>query len=135
MGLIIDTNIFINAENGRYNLESLRQFKHHGSAYISAITVSELFLGVHLAQNDETKIKREIFVENIVSNITVIPFTEDIARVYSRIYAIFLKPRSKLDSNVHDLQIAATALANDYPIVTCNGKDFNKIPGLRVLVP
>ncbi len=42
MGLIIDTNIFIDAENGRFNLKDLTNFSGYGQSYISVITVSEL---------------------------------------------------------------------------------------------
>jgi len=135
MGLIIDTNVFINVENGRYEMAELAKFPDYGDVYIAAITVAELYLGVHLATNDTTRIKREIFVESIVGGVPSLPFNEEVARVYSRLYSIFLKPRNKAGSNVHDLQIAATALAYGYPVLTSNIGDFKKIPGLEVLAP
>ena len=135
MGLIIDTNVFINVENGRYEMAELAKFSDYGDVYIAAITVAELYLGVHLATNDTTRIKREIFVESIVGGVPSLPFNEEVARVYSRLYSIFLKPRNKDGSNVHDLQIAATALAYGYPVLTSNIGDFKKIPGLEVLAP
>jgi len=135
MGIVVDTNVFINIENGRYELEELNRFSAYGDIFIAAITVAELYLGVHLASNDASRVRREAFVESIVGGVPSLAFSEDIARVYSRIYSIFLKPRSKLGSNVHDLQIAATALAYGHPVLTCNVSDFNKIPGLEVLSP
>lgn len=135
MGIVVDTNVFIDVENGRYELEELGRFSDYGDTFISAVTVSELYLGVHLASDDATRIRREAFVESIINAIPILPFTGGVAKVYSRVYAIFLKPRSKLGSNVHDLQIAATALAHGYPVLTCNVDDFKKVPGLEVLVP
>ncbi len=41
--------------------------------------------------------------------------------------------RSKSSSNVHNLQIAATALAHGYPLLTSNIGDFEKIPGINIL--
>ncbi len=73
--------------------------------------------------------------ESIISALPTFPFTEEVARVYSRVYAAFLKPRSKLESNVHDLQIAATALAHGYQVLASNVDGFKKIPGLEVLAP
>ncbi len=131
MGLIVDTNIFIDAENGRFDLSRLEQYAGHGDAYIAAITVAELYLGVHLAANDDSRVRREAIVGSAPS----LAFTEDVARVYSRLYALFLKPRSKAGSNVHDLQIAATAVAYGYPVLTSNKGDFQKIPGVQVLTP
>jgi tRNA(fMet)-specific endonuclease VapC len=130
MGLVIDTNIFIDAENGRFELANLSKFSHHGEAYIAAVTVSELLVGVHMAKNYDLRIRRSAFVEGILANIPVLDFNEEVARVYSEIYSHFLKPRSKKEGNVHDLQIAATAIAYGYPVLTSNTADFNKIPGL-----
>ena len=50
MGLVIDTNVFVDAENGRLDLDGLNAFSGYGDVYIAAITVSELLAGVHLAR-------------------------------------------------------------------------------------
>ncbi len=133
MGIVIDTNVFIDIENGRCDVDGLARFKEYGDTYISVVTISELLLGVHLATDDSSRIRREAFVENIISAMPSLEFNKEVARVYSHIYSIFLKPRSKLGSNVHDLQIASTALAHGYPVLTSNVNDFKKIPGLTVL--
>lgn len=97
--------------------------------------MSELYLGIHLANDDATRIRREAFVEGIVNTDLTLAFTKEVAKVYSHIYSIFLKPRSKSSSNPHDLQIASTALTYGYPVLTSNVNDFKKIPGLEILAP
>ncbi len=133
MGLVIDTNFFINVENQRTNIDKLESYSNYGEAYMASISVSELLMGVHLAGEISIKIKRAAFVESIISKIPALDFDEKVARTYAEIYAYFLKPRSKLSSNVHDLQIAATALAHGFPLLTNNVKDFDKVPGLSLL--
>ena len=135
MGLVIDTNIFIDAENSRFDLSSLATFSHYGDAYIAAITISELLVGVHLARSAGARIKRSAFAEAIITNIPVLEFSEEVARTYAEVFANFVKPRSRKEGNVHDLQIAATAIAYGFPVLTSNMKDFKKIPGLRVESP
>jgi predicted nucleic acid-binding protein len=135
MGLVIDTNFFIDVENKRLNLDRLEAFSEYGEAYIAAITVSELLVGVHLADTIEKRIKRSAFVEGIISNIPSLEFNEEVARTYAEIYAFFLKPRKKSASNVHDLQIASTALTHGFPVLTSNVDDFRKVPGIKVLSP
>lgn len=135
MGLVIDTNVFIDAENGRFDLSSLHEFSHYGDAYISAITVSELLTGIHLARNADTRVKRSAFVQGIIGNLPILDFNEPVARTYVEIYSLFIKPRSKKEGNVHDLQIAATAITYGYPVLTSNTSDFKKIPGLIVEQP
>lgn len=135
MGIVVDTNVFIDSENGRYDLHELTNFSEYGDTFISVITVSELYLGIHLAPDNASRIRREAFVETIVRTVPILSFTEDVAKIYSRLYAIFLKPRNKSANNVHDLQIAATALSHGYPVLTSNVDDFEKIPGLKILTP
>ncbi len=63
MGLIIDTNFFIDVENKRLNLDKLSTLTEYGEAYIAAITVSELLVGVHMAKTVDIRIRRSAFVE------------------------------------------------------------------------
>jgi predicted nucleic acid-binding protein len=120
MGLVIDTNFFIDIENKRLKFEKLADFNSYEEAYIAAVTASELLTGVYLAESLSIQLKRSAFVENIFETIPILNFDERVARAYAKIYAYFLKPRSKSSSNVHDLQIAATAIAHGYPILTNN---------------
>jgi len=135
MGLVIDTNVFIDAENGRFDLSKLASFSHYGDSFIAAVTVSELLVGVHLAKAADVRVRRSAFVEGIISKIPVLDFNEEVARAYAEIYSHFIKPRSKKEGNVHDLQIAATAIAYGYPVLTSNIADFKKIPGLQIECP
>lgn len=135
MGIIIDTNVFIDAENGRFELSHLERFAHYGDAYISVITMSELLAGIHLAKTIDTRIKRSAFVESIISHIPSLAFTEETARVYAELTSYFMRSKSNLKRNAHDLQIAATAIHYGYAVLTSNQNDFKKIPGLIVESP
>jgi predicted nucleic acid-binding protein len=137
MGLIIDTNVFINVENKRFDLSLINNFSHYGEAYIAAITVSELLAGVHLAKNPEQHIKRSAFVESIITRMPVLEFNEEAARVYAQLYAFFLKDhgRGGTKINVHDLLIASTAISNGFAVLTSNIDDFKNIPSLIVESP
>lgn len=135
MGLVIDTNFFIDVEHGRLDLDSLEKFAHHGDAYIAAVTVSELLVGVHLAKTKVGEIQRAAFVEGILASMPVLDFNTEVARCYAVLYAAALKTKSKTETktNAHDLQIAATCIARGHVILTSNVKDFKKIPGLTVV--
>lgn len=135
MGLVIDTNVFIDAENGRLDLNSLDSFSDYGDTYIAAITVSELLAGVHLAKTADVRIQRSAFVEGIIAKIPVLEFNEEVARSYAELYAHFLKPRARASTNVHDLLIAATCIAHGFSILTSNAADYKKVPGLSIVQP
>ncbi len=89
MGLVIDTNVLIDAENGRFNLDSLANFAHHGDAFLAAVTVSELLMGVHMAKSTDSRVLRSAFVESIISKIPLLEFNEEVARTYAELYVYF----------------------------------------------
>jgi len=135
LGLIVDTNVFIDAENGRFDLNVLSQYGHYGETYIAAITVSELLTGIHMAKTAAVRVRRSAFVEGVLNGVPALDFTPEIARTYAELYAHFLKKRTRPGSNVHDLQIAATAITYGHAVLTSNEDDFKRIPGLTVERP
>ncbi|KAA3612525.1 MAG: type II toxin-antitoxin system VapC family toxin [Calditrichaeota bacterium] len=131
MGIIIDTNIFFDAENSRFDLKNLEKFSNLGESYISVITVSELFSGVHLAKSADQRIRRTVFVENVVANMPILDIDFNIAKVYSELFAHAISSGKRTGTNVHDLQIAATAISGNHVVLTRNIKNFESIPGVR----
>lgn len=134
MGLIIDTNVFIDAENERLELGAIPVLQTE-PVFIAAITVSELLAGVRLAKTPEEYMHRHAYVEGILNSIPVLDFDTEVARTYAELYAQALGQQRRSNLNVHDLQIAATALVQGYSILTTNVDDFKGIPGVRLLSP
>ena len=134
MGLIIDTNVFIDAENGRLELGAIPVLQTE-PVFIAAITVSELLAGVKLAKTPEEYMHRHTYAESILNTIPVLDFDTEVARTYAELYAQALGQQRRSNLNVHDLQIAATALVQGYSILTTNVDDFKGIPGVRLISP
>ena len=134
MGLIIDTNVFIDAENGRLELGAIPVLQTE-PVFIAAITVSELLAGVKLAKTPEEYMHRHTYVESILNTIPVLDFDTEVARTYAELYAQALGQQRRSNLNVHDLQIAATALVQGYSVLTTNVDDFKGVPGVRLISP
>lgn len=134
MGLIVDTNVFIDAENNRLDLSDLKALQSQ-TVYIAAVTVSELLAGVSLAKTADEKINRHAFVENILNSLPVLDFDTEVARTYAELYAYALSSNKRKKLNAHDLQIAATALVYGHRILSSNVSDFKDIPGIQVIDP
>ena len=130
MGLILDTSVLIEAERKTIDFSL---WQNYGDAYISAITVTELLVGVHRANTEERRVKRSVFVEHIIGSLTSLPFQEAEARVYAQLLGTLWN--QGFNVGAHDMIIAATALSYNYAILTYNTSDFIKIPGLDVLSP
>lgn len=129
MGLLIDTDVLIVAERQRTTLD-FSAWQAYGLAFISAVTASELLVGVHRAQTDAQRARRTAFVEGVLAAIPSLSFDLETARVHAQLLAAL--PRNET-VGAHDIQIAATALRHGFPVLTRNGRDFRKLAGVTVL--
>ncbi len=130
MGLILDTNVFIHAERSGSPIDFLK-WEKYGDVYISAITVSELLVGVHCANSDARQTRRSAFVESILAKLPVLGFHTEEARVHAGLFATLSKKGQLIGA--HDLLIAATAIVYSCAVLTANTKEFERVPGLETI--
>lgn len=129
MGLIVDTSVFI-AHDRSGQAVDFRPWRRWGEVALAAVTVAELLHGVYKAPSARLKLKRSSFVDNILDHFPVVDFDRSVARRYALLISS-LEPGITLDA--HDMQIAATAIEHDAPVLTLNVKDFARMPGAEVL--
>ena len=128
MAVLIDTTVLIDSERrGRALDDEIGE----GERAISAITASELLHGVHRATEEHVRVRREAFVEYLLSSIETLPVTTAVARAHAGIWAR-LERKGKL-IGAHDLWIAATALTHGMSVATANTDEFRRVPGLSVV--
>ena len=130
MGRLIDTNILIEAERGRLDIETHVSGHETETFYISAITVSELLHGVHRANDMIVKGRRAASSERFINMFTVIPIDTAVARIHAALWAT-LEVGGQI-IGIHDLWLAATCLTHDLGIVTSNVREFERVPGLVI---
>ena len=130
MGLMVDTNVFINFEKigAQIDFSSLANSQ---KVYVSVLTVSELLMGVHRANTEERRQRRSAFVEAVISGVGVLEFSVAIARVHAEIYADLAKKGQLIGA--HDLIIAATSRYHGLSLWTDNVQEFSRVPGLHVI--
>jgi tRNA(fMet)-specific endonuclease VapC len=75
--------------------------------------------------------RREIFVENVLAELETLPITNEVARVHASLWAELEAAGEMI--GVHDLWIAATALAHALELATKNAHEFERVPGLEIL--
>ena len=128
MGLVIDTDVWVLAEKSGGKL-NLARWAHHGNAYMSAVTASELLVGVERANSAQRKALRGAFVESILASIPILDFSAAVARTHARMLARL--PKNKT-ATVQDALSAATALHHGHALLTQNMADFKIFAGLTV---
>ena len=102
-----------------------------GDYLIAAITASELLHGIYRAKTEQQRLARTADVENILSNVIVIPFDLAVARVHAQLDASLRATGNKVGAN--DLAIAATAITHGHDVMTKDLRSFPRVPGLKVL--
>ncbi|GAK57682.1 toxin of toxin-antitoxin system VapC [Candidatus Vecturithrix granuli] len=130
MGILIDTNILIEAEKERIVLTEKIQGRKDDQGFVSVITASELLHGVWRATNLRIRTKRSAFVEAILKQFPILPIDLQIVRKHAQIWAE-LKSKGTV-IGLHDTWIAATCLVHQHTLATTNVREFNRIQGLQV---
>ena len=130
MGIVIDSSMFIRAERQGQSVD-LSRWPDRGASFISAMTVSELMVGVHRANTEARRVHRQKLVDGVLNSVIVIDMGVEIAKLHAELIAKVLYQGTPVGTE--DLVIAATALHHGFPVLTANPKDFEKVPGVEVL--
>ena len=101
---------------------------------ITAVTLAELTVGPLVASTDAERAARQAHVQQAEADFDPLPFDASAARCFGRVAASLRRAGRKTSARVYDTMIAATALAHDLPVYTCNPDDFAGIDGLDVVV-
>lgn len=134
MGLILDSSVIIASERRGDTVERLieRIINATGDqeAALSAVGLTELVHGVYRAQTPAQRLRRQSFLDELLADLTVYPYTRQTAML-----------AGKLDGEQQargvvipfpDLLIGATALSLGFSLLTANPRHFRLIPGLSV---
>jgi tRNA(fMet)-specific endonuclease VapC len=99
---------------------------------ITAVTLAELSVGPLVATDDRERAARQARLQQTEAAFEPLPFDAAAARAFGAVYASLRRAGRKASARAFDALIAATALANDLPVYTCNPREFEGIDGLRV---
>ena len=123
---VLDTNAVILIE--RLQVEDLP-----GEPVITSITLAELSVGPLVAGDESERAARQVRLQEVEAAFDPLTFDASAARTYGRVAASLRRSGRKTSARAFDALIAATAIANDLPLYTCNPKDFEGIDGLTVV--
>jgi hypothetical protein len=135
MGLILDSSVVIASERRGENVEGMieRVVSVAGDqeAALSAIGLTELIHGLYRAKTPAVRLRRQSFLDELLADLTVYPYTKDTALQAGKIDG---EQQSKgVVIPFADLLIGATALSLGFSVLTANLRHFQAIPSLIVL--
>jgi tRNA(fMet)-specific endonuclease VapC len=93
---------------------------------VSEITIAELKFGVENSQNKE---KNRKTIDGFVKKFSIVPIYNSLD-IYAKEKARLRKKGQPLDD--FDLLIGATAISNNFILVTRNVSDFDRMEGIEI---
>ncbi len=124
--LLLDTDVFSYLFKDHFLADAYRSHVKGQIVAISFMTVAEVFQGAFRAGWGAKRIER---LEEQIKSYLVIPSSNPISRKWGEVRFI----RRHQPISAEDAWIAATALEQDYPLVTHNSSHFHSIPGLTII--
>jgi tRNA(fMet)-specific endonuclease VapC len=135
MGLILDSSVVIAAERRGDTPEQLVEqairLAGNQEAALSSIGLTELVHGIYRANSEQTRLRRQSFVDELRAGLTVYPYTDETALLAGQIDGE--QAARGIVIPFPDLLIGATALSLNFSVLTTNLRHFKLIPGLNVV--
>lgn len=100
---------------------------------ISAITLGELSVGPLVTDDDHERAARQARLQEVESIFEPIPFDAAAARAFGGVAAGLRRSGRKPSARALDALIAATAIAGQLPLYTCNARDYLGIDDLDLV--
>ncbi len=101
---------------------------------ITSVTLAELAAGPHATENPDERARRQDRLQWATATWDPLPFDEESARMYGRVFAATRAAGQSSRARLADLLIASTAAANGLPLYTRNPSDFGALRGILKVV-
>ena len=133
MARVVDTSVLIALERGSLDVNDILAVPREDPTLVTAITVSELLVGLLRARSGRTQQLRKTFVDIVIARTIVLPFDLECAGIHAGITAQLMSQGQPI--GINDTLIGAIALTHGHSVLTTNPKHFERIPGLVVERP
>jgi len=123
---LLDTNICIFLLKGKYNLNVKLKQVGLQNCYITEITLAELKFGAECSHRVSENVE---MVDGFAKELTIVPIFNSLS-IYAKEKARLRKSGKILDD--FDLLIGATAIANNFILVTENEKHLDRMSKINI---
>jgi predicted nucleic acid-binding protein len=124
----VDTSIIVDVDRGREDvIELCKQLTSTDSAFISAVSVSEILTGSYLRKDYAVAVKK---AEKVLSQFRWVSLSGDVAKVVAQLNAYLISKGQPIE--YQDVVIAASFLVTRYDVLlTENKSHFERFPNLK----
>lgn len=130
---LLDTSVVVDIDRGGVD-ERVSKLDSEGPHAISAVTVTELRLGVNKRYESDTPAYREAVdgLDRLLARFDVLPVSRSVAVAAADVIDSLQNDGNSLN-DLHDVYIGATARTDQLPVLTANVDHFDRIDGIDVV--
>lgn len=132
MGWLIDTSLWIAVERGTLGAADIHAVTQQEPVYLSPVNVAEIRFGLELLAPGRQK-QRALTMLRRLARKPQLRITVETASTFGALAAKLKKAGKDPHVRINDLWLAAQAVQRDFRLLTVNARDFDDIPGLRVV--
>jgi predicted nucleic acid-binding protein len=132
MGVLIDTCIWVDVERGIISPADVEVYTKKNPVFISPVTIAELTFGIEMAKNADIRYKR-LSAINRLKKKPILLIDELTGDIFGKIAAYLLQKKRRHEHRIQDIWLASQSIQYDFSFLTRNAKDFNDIPGLKLI--
>lgn len=118
---LLDTSALIDLLQGKAFSTTVREIA------VSAVTLGELHYGVSVTDDPVVALQRRKRIETVLKRFDVLPFDVESAEQYGLLSNLVYRADRDPRPRRMDLQIAATAVRFELPLVTRNAEDLRHL--------
>lgn len=100
---------------------------------ITAVTLAELSVGPLVTDEPGERAARQVRLQETEAAFDPLPFDGPSARAFGRVAVALRRAGRHVQPRAFDALIAATAIAHELPVYTCNPRDFADMAELTVV--
>jgi tRNA(fMet)-specific endonuclease VapC len=129
-GRLLDTNVLIDlisARSPRLDARYAAELLQATPLFLSAISIFEFRFGAERSRRREFQL---LALERFLAGVAVIEFDDRDARAAAILKSTLAARGTPIGA--YDLLIAAQAMARNLGVVTANGREFSRAPGLVI---
>lgn len=133
MGWLVDTCIWMDIERGRIAVTDMRRYTRDEPACVSPVTIAEFAVGVETEEDPDSRPRRAAALARLRKEPYLV-IDDGTALVFGAVAGLIRGKGRARDQRIQDLWIASQALQHGFKLLTRNGRDFEDIPGLQLVV-
>ncbi|MGC1955393.1 MAG: type II toxin-antitoxin system VapC family toxin [Gammaproteobacteria bacterium] len=133
MGFLIDTCVWIDVERGALAPVDVAGITGDAPVFLSPITIAELKFGAEVAQDPGVRQQRLAALARLQRK-PLLAIDASTGDIFGTLTAAIRRAGRSHRYRVQDLWLASQAIQYGYGFLTRNGKDFEDVPGLDLVV-